>query len=92
MGRIDGPDQPANSYIYARKLFELASKPQRDTTPAHSKYKLYVNGEYVGKGRCAAGRAIHIMTPRHHLASEQGQECDRVSVHHIGEDTNAARR
>ncbi|MEN6356920.1 MAG: family 78 glycoside hydrolase catalytic domain [Armatimonadota bacterium] len=56
---IQSAETTRNYYLYARKLFELPAKPDRAIvkTCADSRYKLYVNGKYIGKGpvRSAAG-------------------------------------
>ncbi|MCL5102781.1 MAG: family 78 glycoside hydrolase catalytic domain [Armatimonadetes bacterium] len=89
---VDGSDVLANSYVHARKLFELASKPASAIlkTSAHSKYKLYVNGEYVGKGPVRGGPGYtyydtHDITP----LLNKGKNVIAFLVHYIGEDTNA---
>jgi hypothetical protein len=45
-------DRPDNFYVYARREFQLAGAPDnaRLMITAGSLYKLWVNGEYVGRG------------------------------------------
>ena len=49
---LDGPDKPANGYVYFRKVFEIQSTP--DHMPcyvsADCRYLLSVNGTVVGRG------------------------------------------
>lgn len=47
-------EQPRNSFCYFRKIFELAAMPVSATIRifADSRYKLHVNGVYIGRGPC----------------------------------------
>ncbi|MDR6555071.1 alpha-L-rhamnosidase N-terminal domain-containing protein [Paenibacillus qinlingensis] len=47
-------EQPRNSFCYFRKTFELAAMPVSATIKifADSRYKLHVNGVYIGRGPC----------------------------------------
>lgn len=49
---FEGDANAANSYLYARKAFKLPAKPAqaRLRIAANNRYKLYVNGNYVGRG------------------------------------------
>lgn len=51
----EGEIQP-NSYIYARKLFRLTARPTSAVikASAESRYRLYVNGNYIGSGPARA--------------------------------------
>lgn len=50
-------DSPDNTFIYARKQLTLRAKPASATisVAADSRYKLYINGKYVGKGSVPPG-------------------------------------
>ena len=56
---IHSPEFQSNFYLYARKTFQLTSKPvtAKLKACADSRYKLYVNGQYVGKGPARSGNA-----------------------------------
>lgn len=47
----------ANSFMLARKLFSLPSPPTKVVlrAAAETRYKLYINGEYVGRGSVPSG-------------------------------------
>ena len=49
---IPGAAKPYHCYIYARRSFELAARPQSATlhVTASDRYVLFVNGAYVGRG------------------------------------------
>ena len=48
----NGEQNPTNYFLRVRKDFELSSRP--DSAPLHitsaDRYKLFVNGKYVGRG------------------------------------------
>lgn len=52
----EGETSPKNYYLYARKTFELSGDAREALAhiSADSRYKLYVNGHYIGRGiaRC----------------------------------------
>jgi alpha-L-rhamnosidase len=79
-----------NFYLYARKLFELPAKPDRAIikTSAGSRYKLYVNGRYVGKGpvRSMAGLSYYDTYDITELLGK-GKNVIAFLVHHFGEKT-----
>ena len=79
-----------NSHIYARKLFKLAKKPDSAIikATADSAYKLYVNGEYVGKGpaRSGSGYSYYDTFDLTGLLSK-GNNVIAFHVHHIGDST-----
>jgi len=54
---IDEPRDTHNSYVLARKTFKLSGQPAEAVikTSASHRYKLYVNGEYVGQGPVRGG-------------------------------------
>ncbi|MCX6345158.1 MAG: family 78 glycoside hydrolase catalytic domain [Armatimonadetes bacterium] len=88
-----GSDEPCNSYVYFRKLIELKAKPTRAILSAASdtRYKLYINGEYVGKGpvRSCSGYTYYDsfdITER----LTRGKNVIAIHAIHIGEKTNFA--
>lgn len=48
----EGESSSSNFYLYARKAFKLSAKPLQASLrlAANNRYKLYVNGNYVGRG------------------------------------------
>ena len=87
---IAAPDPAPNSFIQARRTFALAKAPTSAVikASADSRYKLFVNGQYVGKGpvRAAEGhRGLDTYDVTHLLAS--GDNAVAFLVHHIGEIT-----
>jgi len=89
---IANPDPIPNSYIHARKTFTLDRTPASAVikASADSRYKLFVNGRYVGKGpvRSAEG---HCYVDSHDVTSllVRGPNVVAFLVHHIGENTYA---
>ena len=87
---IANPDPTHNSYIQVRKLFALSAQPTRAEikTSADSRYKLYVNGRYVGKGPVRSGEGYTYFDT--HDVTEflsKGKNVIAVLAHHIGEGT-----
>jgi alpha-L-rhamnosidase len=89
---IAKPDPIPNSYIYARKTFVLDSAPTSALikASADSRYKLFVNGRYVGKGpvRSAEGSCCVDSYDVTNLLT-RGSNVVAFLVHHIGENTYA---
>lgn len=89
---IANPDPTPNSYIHARKVFTLDRTPTSAVikASADSRYKLFVNGRYVGKGpvRSATG---HCYIDSHDVSAllARGPNVVAFLVHHIGENTYA---
>jgi len=87
-----GEESPVNYYLYVRKTFDLPSVPS--TAPvkvcADSRYKLFVNGRYVGRGPVRSDPrwqyydtydlAAHLKTGKNVIAA---------LVHHYGTGTFA---
>ncbi len=89
---IANPDPIPNSYIHARKTFALDRAPTSAVikTSADSRYKLFVNGRYVGKGpvRSAEGHCFVNTFDVTDLLTH-GANVIAFLVHHIGENTYA---
>lgn len=87
---IDHPDPIRNYYLYARKLFNLSSAPAEAIikATADSKYKLFVNGHYVGKGPVRSGSG-YVYFDEYDIAQYLGKGKNVIAflVHHIGENT-----
>jgi len=90
---VRGDQQPVrNCYVYFRKLINLPARPSKAHVKiaADSKYKLYVNGTYVGKGpaRAPAGAAYY---DTHDIAGllTRGANVVAALVHYFGEPTYA---
>lgn len=87
---ISGSDTAHNFYLYARKSFELQSKPTSATlkTSADSRYKLYVNGHYVGKGPVRSGHG-YTYYDTHDIAEflTKGKNVIAFLIHSFGEST-----
>ena len=86
-----GDGGPArNSYVYFRKLIDLPSRPGSAVmkAAADSKYKLYVNGQYVGKGpaRAPAETSYYDTHDITHVLTK-GSNVIAFLVHHFGEPT-----
>lgn len=90
---IDDSGESRNAYIYVRKLFELKAQPTSATIKAASdtRYKLYVNGDYIGKGpvRSRVGYTYYdTYDITEHLS--KGKNVIAFLAHHIGAPTNFA--
>ena len=87
---IQESDAQRNFYLYARKLFEVGAKPTKAVikASADSKYKLFVNGEYVGKGpvRSDIGYTYYDTYDITDLL-DKGKNVIAFLVHSIGEET-----
>jgi len=85
-----GEYSPRNFYVYARKSFILAAAPRAATArcTADSRYKLYVNGRFVGRGpaRCDPRRQYY---ERYDLRPylRGGRNVIAALVHHFGTGT-----
>ncbi len=90
---VADPEPVVNSYIRARKKFSLSGAPKAVSLKisANSLYKLYVNGQYVGKGpvRSGGGQCYFDTFDITELL-HKGDNVIAVLAHHIGEDTFAA--
>lgn len=84
-------DSVCNSYLYARKTFDLDTKPSTAIlkATADSRYKLYVNGQYVGKGPVrSSGGYVYFDTYDVSSLLDKGHNVIAFLVHHFGEDTS----
>lgn len=83
---------PRNSYVFMRKTFVLNGAPSRARVcvSADSRYKLYVNGTYVGRGpaRCDPRWQYYDEYDVAHLL-RSGRNVFAALVHHYGEGTGA---
>jgi alpha-L-rhamnosidase len=82
--------EPRNYYLYARKTFELKTQPTNAIVKASadSKYKLFVNGQYVGKGPVRSPRGVMYYDWFDVTAlMSRGINVIAFLVHHIGEPT-----
>lgn len=87
---IGSPEPISNSYIQARKSFSLRSEPTSALikTSADSRYELFVNGHYVGRGPVRSPEGYSYFDT--HDVNELLKKGDNVisfHVHHIGENT-----
>ena len=87
---IANPDPVRNTYIQARKLFQLPSGPTKAEIKisADSRYKLFVNGRYIGKGPVRSGED-YTYFDTHDVTDvlTKGKNVIAVLAHHIGEGT-----
>ena len=83
-------DEVHNFYLYARKSFDLGAQPSKATlkASADSKYKLYVNGRYAGKGPVRSGRG-YTYYDTHDITKflNKGKNVIAFLVHHFGVNT-----
>lgn len=87
---IANPDPVSNSYIQARKSFTLPAKPTSAIIKAcaDSRYKLFVNGRYVGKGPVRSGEGYcYFDTFNVAELLDKGDNVIAVLAHHVGEST-----
>lgn len=89
---IANADPVPNSYIHARKTFTLDRTPTSAVikASADSRYKLFVNGHYVGKGPVRSAQG-HCYVDSHDVTAllVRGTNVVAFLVHHIGENTYA---
>ncbi|MHB9036460.1 MAG: family 78 glycoside hydrolase catalytic domain [Armatimonadota bacterium] len=88
---IQSADAPRNYYLYTRKVFDLPAKPTEAVikASADSRYKLFVNGHYVGKGPMrSASTHSHYDTYNITQLLNKGKNVIAFLVHHFGEDTS----
>jgi len=87
---IPNADPVRNSYIYARKTFKLSAAPDRAIikVSADSKYKLYINSTYIGKGpvRSDIGYTYYDSYDITELLAK-GNNVIAIHAHHFGEPT-----
>lgn len=79
-----------NCYMYARRAFDLSSTPDHAVlkTSADSKYKLYINGNYVGKGPVRSGGGYcYFDTYDITQFLTKGKNVIAFLIHSFGEDT-----
>lgn len=86
----EGESRPRNTYLYARKTFKLPAKPAHAglRITADSRYKLFVNGTYVGRGpvRSLPGRQYF---DTYDIAEylTKGNNVIAVLAYHLGQGT-----
>ena len=86
-------DPVVNSYVRVRKSFKLSDKPDSALikTCANSLYKLYINGQYVGKGPVRSDeRRGYFDTFDVAQLLHKGANVIAILAHHIGEPTYAS--
>ena len=86
-------DPVVNSYVRVRKSFKLSDKPDSALikTCANSLYKLYINGQYVGKGPVRSDeRTGYFDTFDITQLLHKGANVVAILAHHIGEPTYAS--
>lgn len=87
------PEPVVNSYIRVRKKFSLSDAPKAAAlkVSANSLYKLYINGQYVGKGPVRSGEGqCYFDTFDITELLHKGDNVIAILAHHIGKDTFAA--
>ncbi len=85
-----GDAAPKNSYVYFRKSLELGGVPKRPQIhlTADSRYQLFVNGAFVGRGPVRSDRRwLYYDTWDLTGRLKKGQNQVTVLVHHYGEYT-----
>ena len=87
---IGEPEPATNSYIQARKTFSLRAKPTSALlkASADSRYEIYVNGTYVGKGPVRSPEGYSYFDT-YDVAGllKRGNNVIAVMAHHLGIDT-----
>ncbi len=86
----DGEPSPKNSYVYFRKSLDLRSTPKEPKLhlTADSRYQVWVNGEFVGRGPARSDRRW-LSYDSWDLGEKlkKGKNTVAVLVHHFGEST-----
>jgi alpha-L-rhamnosidase len=85
-----GEPAPRNSYTYFRKTLDLSETPREAKIhlTADSRYHLYVNGAFVGRGPVRSDRRwLYYDTWPLAPHLKKGKNAIAVLVHHIGEST-----
>ena len=86
----EGESRPRNFYLHARKTFKLDNKPDTATLriTADSRYKLFVNGNYVGRGPVPSDpHRLSYDTYDISALLNKGKNVIAVLVHHFGQGT-----
>lgn len=86
----DGEPAPKNSYVYFRKSFRLERAPReaRLFLTADSRYQVWVNGEWVGRGPVRSDRRwLYYDEWNVEELLREGSNTIAVLVHHYGEWT-----
>jgi len=86
----EGDPSPRNAYVYFRKVLELAEVPRevRVQLTADSRYQLWLNGTFVGRGPVRSDRRwLYYDTWDLHPHLKKGKNVLAVLVHHFGEST-----
>lgn len=76
-----------NAYLYARKTFELSGdlSKARLSCCADSRYRLWVNGEYVGRGPVRSDPRFQYYDVYEDLPLRKGLNVIAFDVHYMGE-------
>ena len=87
---IKGKKKPKNFYLSIRKSFRLKEIPEKGTLyiSADSRYKLYFNGNYIGRGPAKCDPAFQYYDT-YNITNKlrKGKNLIAVLVHHYGEET-----
>lgn len=89
---IAGAPRPVNFYLFARKVFDLKGLPRNAVIrcSADSRYKLYVNGKYIGRGPARSLPAWQSFDTYDVTAAlRRGRNTIGFIVHHFGEATGS---